>query len=500
MGGGAFERKMRRHFATKLEVALSCDDTEHHLCYVNELGEHHQLCEKEFATWVLALCEGYATLAKPPQNLALCSTGENLSALSSLIQPNPSIMLSASYSSECCPTESSGVPGPGYLTGKAMKWLGQVSLRGLQEAVLLARLWRYNRLVTTWRTQNNLIMCVKNEKEIYNVLGDMLELSNGDYPERIQTRALQTLDKIFTCSPLSFGPLQVSIWLCEFLTIMRTNPFAPRSIIDQMEEDIARVPLALQGTYGAAQFILGVCYYLMHKSMPETEREETTRELFAWRTARILSDSEFRRQLTSRELNVLRSLAKTAKERYPCTAASLRPSWFQEMDIFIICAGRDPWFLETLSGPTGVQFLLQHLSWCLSRRRPLDVELAYLLDRLNNNKVLCSVKELRYACICTMLRIIKFNAEKLEESRVLYLAICILRNILLSDVDNAFHTLDRLMEVENRLLLEKVASRWSSKPFNATPYGTLIIHNVTAFLDRMTWLATTYAAVLQLTS
>lgn len=119
-------------------------------------------------------------MAKPPQNLALCTTRENLSAPSSLIPRNPSVILSASsrYSpSDCCPTESSGVPGPGYLTGKAMKWLGQVSLRGLQEAVLLARLWRYNRLVTAWRTQNNLIMCVENETEIYNVLGDMLELS-----------------------------------------------------------------------------------------------------------------------------------------------------------------------------------------------------------------------------------------------------------------------------------------------------------------------------------
>lgn len=80
--------------------------------------------------------------------------------------------------SELDSTISSGVPGPGYYGGKALKWLGKASLRGIQNAVILVRFRRYRRLTTLWVETKGNLLGIREDDEFYQMLSDMLEFSS----------------------------------------------------------------------------------------------------------------------------------------------------------------------------------------------------------------------------------------------------------------------------------------------------------------------------------
>ncbi|KIJ47441.1 hypothetical protein M422DRAFT_778095, partial [Sphaerobolus stellatus SS14] len=459
-----FPRNLRRHFAEKLGDALACETPEHWVCYISLDGNHQQVSEEGFAKWVLALCEGHATLAHPPTGLELST--KNMSQLSTPlseffpVECSPSLFSTPSSwnnGTEACSSLSSGVPGPGYIGGKALKWLGQKSLRGIQEAIILARFQKYRRITAKWVLSKGDLSEISEENEIYHMLGDMLELTTRQYPERIQIRASETLNKVFSCNPSAFGPLQISMWLVEFNLEMRCNELAPPETLQRLEDILSKIPLARQTALSSSLFITEVCRYLMHKPLPENEMEEASRELYTWRVVRILSDTGYVNELSENELYTLQELGNSMSERYPCTAVELRNSWYYELDIFIECARRIPSFKKIIEAPTGMPFLLQHIKSRLLRRRSFEIPLAFLMDRISNSEKFRLNNDMRYSCLDLMVSILRLYLNRAGNSRIIYLTICTVRFILLSaSVSPAIF--GYLVQSENRLLLTKIAS------------------------------------------
>jgi hypothetical protein len=75
---------------------------------------------------------------------------------------------------------SSGIPGPGYLSGKAIKWIGEKVLEAYASLEIRRRMWVIGRLMkrlekepeeTRWK------WLLQREKSVNRLVDDLLELS-----------------------------------------------------------------------------------------------------------------------------------------------------------------------------------------------------------------------------------------------------------------------------------------------------------------------------------
>ncbi|KIJ47431.1 hypothetical protein M422DRAFT_66504, partial [Sphaerobolus stellatus SS14] len=145
--------RLRNHFRHKLRAQLRCEIPEHKLCFrVHYSGYHKLLSREEFQGWVEALAQGEATMTRPPRNLGINSTVSTFS-----LRPNTPAsrtlysVPNTSVSIFSLRTASSGVPGPGYYTGKALRWIGEKSLRSVEQAFIRNHIRRFRQMVSLWQ-------------------------------------------------------------------------------------------------------------------------------------------------------------------------------------------------------------------------------------------------------------------------------------------------------------------------------------------------------------
>jgi len=86
-----------------------------------------------------------------------------------------------SLSSDGMSSLSSGIPGPGYLCGKAIKWVGEKILDAVTRLEIRRRVWVIGRLIKYIKEAplgdlQNLVL--KQEKSLHRLVDDLLELSS----------------------------------------------------------------------------------------------------------------------------------------------------------------------------------------------------------------------------------------------------------------------------------------------------------------------------------
>ena len=74
---------------------------------------------------------------------------------------------------------SSGVPGPGYYSAKMIEWLGEKSINLVESAIIFKRCWEYRYRLKRWKGYEGGAANQKREKQFFDMLGDLLELSRS---------------------------------------------------------------------------------------------------------------------------------------------------------------------------------------------------------------------------------------------------------------------------------------------------------------------------------
>jgi len=164
-----FKESQRKYFAERLERKWECEIPGHTICWRTVDGQHHQLSEVGFAAWVDALvrihalsedsdmkcpqCLGDTSTAQPPPgvlNTSASLSGENASSASvpGVVSVAPSLAPTASLRESLSMLSlsswaSSGIPGPGYYSGKAFKWVGENILNGMDRVIIMGKTYRY---------------------------------------------------------------------------------------------------------------------------------------------------------------------------------------------------------------------------------------------------------------------------------------------------------------------------------------------------------------------
>ena len=82
---------------------------------------------------------------------------------------------------------SSGVPGPGYYSGKAIKWFGQKCIDGIEGVIIYKRCWQYRYRLKQWSSSKGDVAgsTGKRDKQFFAMLEELLELSRSAPPEKL---------------------------------------------------------------------------------------------------------------------------------------------------------------------------------------------------------------------------------------------------------------------------------------------------------------------------
>lgn len=141
-------------------------------------------------------CRGDAIIAQPPEGvLTWNGDGDPPSCAGGLyvvraLEPRPSSFLDHVKSPALAATASlresfeglstsqasSGVPGPGYYSGKAMKWLGERCLNTLEDIILFKRTCQYTYYLKRWQNRKG-PLGVKQQKKLFKMLENALDMS-----------------------------------------------------------------------------------------------------------------------------------------------------------------------------------------------------------------------------------------------------------------------------------------------------------------------------------
>jgi hypothetical protein len=151
-----------------------------------------------FPTWfeskMCLQCLGAATTAQPPEGVLTSDSNDTPSnrgegSLRAVSVPpshrrnttSPALAATASlhesleeYSTSC---PSSGIPGPGYLSGKALKWLGKKSINTLEDAIIMKRACQHRIRLNLWKMFRGTPFGKIHQRELFEMLEEALEMS-----------------------------------------------------------------------------------------------------------------------------------------------------------------------------------------------------------------------------------------------------------------------------------------------------------------------------------
>jgi len=75
---------------------------------------------------------------------------------------------------------SVSVPGPGYISGKVLKWLGVTAICALEDAIIMKRANGHISLLKRWEKEDSLKIGTEERVKLFGMLGDALEMSLSD--------------------------------------------------------------------------------------------------------------------------------------------------------------------------------------------------------------------------------------------------------------------------------------------------------------------------------
>jgi hypothetical protein len=81
------------------------------------------------------------------------------------------------YETSIASFASSGVYGPGYYSGKAIKWLGEISLKALEEVIILRRAHQHRTLLKRWRKLDRTEIEREEQQKVLQIVEEALEMS-----------------------------------------------------------------------------------------------------------------------------------------------------------------------------------------------------------------------------------------------------------------------------------------------------------------------------------
>ena len=131
-------------------------------------------------------CIGEATTSQPPTGILTPRASVDNSSISVVraVSIPPShrrnakslgLRTTSSIRDRLSSQPSSGIPGPGYYSGKAIKWFGEKCLDGIENFIILKRCWQHQYRLRRWEASTDgVAMC---KEQFFELLEDMLELS-----------------------------------------------------------------------------------------------------------------------------------------------------------------------------------------------------------------------------------------------------------------------------------------------------------------------------------
>ncbi|KIJ30097.1 hypothetical protein M422DRAFT_53912 [Sphaerobolus stellatus SS14] len=179
------------YFSIKLWSRLHCDTAGHILCFQDRVsGVHWKVSGSEFSIWVDALCEGEAMLTYPPDALRFAPSS---SALGDFSDRDTVVSTSSrGYASSL----SSGVPGPGYCSGKGLKWLGAKALIPINTLVMWTQVSsEASKLLETWKSSNMETDSI-DYMGLLKIIFDLTEYLRPRYPSFVRSSVGSNLKKL----------------------------------------------------------------------------------------------------------------------------------------------------------------------------------------------------------------------------------------------------------------------------------------------------------------
>ncbi|KIM88952.1 hypothetical protein PILCRDRAFT_245791 [Piloderma croceum F 1598] len=207
-----FVNRSKTRFRRRLHDRWTCDVPGHTYCYANQHGAHLPLSHDMIENWVTDLHNGETSLLTPPAFVLpavvqISSPSSDIVSITSTsssntieyqrrfrMQLNPSLtdirsmrnrlhklVSSPSTSGISSSTTSSGTPGIGYLSGKAVKWVGLKILNSLGTLEICRRRWLIRRLVNqAGRIPEDRLVTwlMTRSRAVTRTIEDLLELSS----------------------------------------------------------------------------------------------------------------------------------------------------------------------------------------------------------------------------------------------------------------------------------------------------------------------------------
>ncbi|KAF8501205.1 hypothetical protein JB92DRAFT_886416 [Gautieria morchelliformis] len=164
-----------------------------------------------------------------PPSLPFSTTPSGTSEANAVILPNPttdSSSVAESYASTTWSATSSLLPGIGYLSSKALQWIGEGSLDTVAHAIIWKRTKHHMSRLKRWQRLRCNKLDHSTRKKLFDMLYDALEMSHPGYSFRVNNYAT------------SIG-VELQAWL---LSCVDT------SVIDQDTHLIARIHICICST------------------------------------------------------------------------------------------------------------------------------------------------------------------------------------------------------------------------------------------------------------
>ena len=113
---------------------------------------------------------------------------------------SPMLVGTASIRDSLSSPPSSGVIGPGYYTGKAIKWFGQKCINGIEDVIVFKRCWQHQHRLKHWSSSKS-DAAGKCDNQFFAMLEDLLELSRSALPEKLSHSHCLIVPLVRDCYP-----------------------------------------------------------------------------------------------------------------------------------------------------------------------------------------------------------------------------------------------------------------------------------------------------------
>ncbi|KAF8516256.1 hypothetical protein JB92DRAFT_2274106 [Gautieria morchelliformis] len=305
-----FNARQKSHYVKLLREKWWCPLEGHTICVPTRDGQHFQLADVNIDQWVNALCVGEATTADPPHSMFEQIRG---SAIWNRATGKWRVQAVSISNSPYKTSISSGVPGPGWLAGRAMRWLGVKSLNMFELTLIMTCAIGHRSCLKKWGRERPSIG-ENEQKKVLGMLDDALQMSRCGYPTKVNDSGYYIgrgvyqwlrLYEDFDRSP------EMNAWLVKVQVSLIPILLSRVSRVDPLADDLAyetlstliRAPLAVQGMETAMDIIRLVAHELAYAQCTFQHSW-----LGVW-LLRIIDESLRVRTLSRDEINAIRELA-----------------------------------------------------------------------------------------------------------------------------------------------------------------------------------------------